>query len=488
MIRLTGSEAHRPAFLRRHHGVRVLSTVVGTLLVALALVVGAVAMLVMLHRADSRSMYNSTSYRAYEVSEYIRDAGVVAIPREELAAGTGVDIIQVIDSSAQVVAASPGAPAVPITDSRPAPWTTVTSEQHMVPDDEDDYCATIVGTAHSGDRYTVVAAVSSGPYRDGLLNTAVILAVGLPMLVVLAGVVIHFFVGRALRPVGEITRQANMITGYDLSLRVPVPATDDEITGLATTMNAMLDRLEKGRQTQLRFIGDASHEMRSPLTTVVGILDLADDTDSDVDLPTVRTILLPEARRMQNMVDDLLLLARADERGLTVRSDDVDLDDLVVEEARRIRALGLARVATTIAPIRVTGDRDKLARALRNVADNAARYARSLVRFDMHRDDAAGVAIIRVIDDGPGIPVDQRADVFERFTRLDIDRRNRGGSGLGLSIVAEIIRAHGGTTRVDDPPDGYDSGTSFVITLPTIAVSPHPTSTPPTTELAPPKR
>ncbi|UVF77071.1 HAMP domain-containing sensor histidine kinase [Gordonia mangrovi] len=464
------------------------STVVGTLLVALALVIGAVAMLVMLHRADSRSMYDSTSYRAYETADYIRDAGVAAIPSEELVAGTGVDIIQVIDSAGRVVAASPGAPGEAITDRQPAPWTSVTTEQHMVPDDEDEYCATIVGAAHAGDRFTVVAAVASGPYRDGLFHTAVILAAGLPLLVALAGVVIHYFVGRALRPVGEITRQATMITSYDLSLRVPVPASDDEITGLATTMNAMLDRLEKGRQTQLRFIGDASHEMRSPLTTVVGILDLADDTDSDVDLDTVRTILLPEARRMQNMIDDLLLLARADERGLAVRSDDVDLDDLVVDEARRLRALGLTQVTTTIVPIRVTGDRDKLARALRNVADNAARYARSQVRFDMHRDDDAGTATIRVVDDGPGIPADQRADVFDRFTRLDIDRRNRSGSGLGLSIVAEIIRAHGGTVRIEDPPERHRSGTSFAITLPTTAVSAHRTPAPPDTELAPPNR
>ncbi|MED5799950.1 HAMP domain-containing sensor histidine kinase [Gordonia sp. Z-3] len=484
MMRMSEPQQRRPAFLRRHQGVRVRSTVVACLLVALALLIGAFAMLLMLHRADSRAMYDSTSYRAYEISDRIRDAGVTAIPDEELTTGTGIDIIQVIDTSGRVVTASPGALALPITDRQPAPWTAETTEQRMVPGDDAQYCATIVGTAHGNERYTVVTAVSSGPYRDGLLNTAVMLAVGLPILVALAGVVIYFFVGRALLPVGEITRQATMITSSDLSLRVPVPGTDDEITGLATTVNSMLDRLEQGRQTQLRFIGDASHEMRSPLTTVVGILDLADDTDSDVDLATVRTILLPEARRMQNMVDDLLLLARADERGLAVRSDDVDLDDVVVEEARRLRLLGLARVATTIVPIRVTGDRDKLTRALRNVADNAARYAESLVTFDMHSDIESGTATIRVIDDGPGIPRAQRADVFERFTRLDIDRRNRAGSGLGLSIVAEIVRAHGGTVRIVDPPAGH--GTSVEIILPAADMTSAVSVMPPGTEFAPP--
>lgn len=232
-------------------------------------------------------------------------------------------------------------------------------------------------------------------------------------------------------------------------------------------MNSMLERLEQSRAAQLRFVGDASHEMRSPLTTVVGLLDLADDTDSPIDVRTLRTLLLPEARRLQNMVDDLLLLARSDEHVVPLHIRDVDLDDIVASEARRLRSLGLAAVAATIIPIRLAGDPEKLSRAIRNLAENAVRYAASTVRFDMSFDPRTGVASIAVTDDGPGIPRDRRDVIFDRFTRLDGDRRNRGGSGLGLSIVREIVRAHAGSVSVQDPPAGFAHGVTFVISLPT---------------------
>ncbi|AZG45293.1 sensor histidine kinase [Gordonia insulae] len=470
MSGLTALSGARVLF-RRRQGVRVRSTIVGTCLIAIALVIGATAMLFMLYRADNRSMYESTSYRAYEIASMIRDGGVESIPPEELMVGTGVDIIQVIDGDGRIVASSPGAPGVPVTGERPATWTSASIEGPMVPGTDDDYCGTIAGTKFGDARFTVVAAISAGPYRQSLFNTALLLAIELPILVILSGFAIYYFVGRALRPVGKITEQVNMITSSDLSLRVPVPSTDDEVTRLASTMNAMLTRLEQGHEAQLRFVGDASHEMRSPLTTVVGILDLADDTDSAIDLPTVRTILLPEARRMQNMVDDLLLLARADERGVPLRVEDVDLDDIVAAEAHRLRSLGLARVESTITPIRIAGDRDKLARAVRNLAENAVRYAQSTIRLDM-RLDTEGMATILVTDDGPGIPEDQRALVFRRFTRLDVDRRNREGSGLGLSIVAEIVRAHGGSVATADPPAGFAHGITFVISLPTTVTTP----------------
>ncbi|MFW0795726.1 HAMP domain-containing sensor histidine kinase [Gordonia sp. CPCC 205515] len=443
------------------------STVVGTCLVAIALIIGAVVMLFMLHRADSRTMYDATSYRAYELADLIHDGGVTAILPEDLLVGSGVSVIQVIDAQGNVVAASPGAPTTPLTDLRPLPWDTERIEGTLIPGSHDEYCGMIVGAAYQADHYTIFSAVSSNPYRQSLLNTGLVLAVELPILVIFSAVAIYYFAGRAMRPVARITEEVNAITSSDLSRRVPVPSTDDEVTRLAGTMNAMLSRLDHSHEAQLRFVGNASHEMRSPLTTIVGILDLADDTDSEVDLPTVRTILLPEAQRMQDMVDDLLLLARADEHGVPLRITDVDLDDLVAAEAHRLRSLGLARVETTIRPIRISGDREKLARVLRNLTENAARHTTTQIVLDMSTDGE--IATMAVTDDGPGIPADQRAQVFERFTRLDVDRRNRGGSGLGLSIVHEIVRAHGGSVRIDDPPAGFPHGTTFVVTLPVTA-------------------
>lgn len=457
----------RPALLRRNQGVRIRSTIVGTLLVTIALLIGAAVMLFMLNRADSRTMYDETSYRAYEIAAEIREGGISAISPESVSMGSGADIVQVIDGNGRVVASSPGAAGDPVTSARPAPWTSTQVKGRLIPGSESEFCATATATAYDGAAYTVVVAVSADAYRQSLINTALVLAVELPILVLLSAVAIWFFVGRALRPVGRITEQVTAITASDLSRRVPVPSTDDEVTRLATTMNSMLERLEQSRAAQLRFVGDASHEMRSPLTTVVGLLDLADDTDSPIDVTTLRTLLLPEARRLQNMVDDLLLLARSDEHGVPLHIQDVDLDDIVVSEARRLRSLGLATVATTIIPIRASGDPEKLSRAIRNLAENAVRYAASTVRFDMYFDPATGFASIAVTDDGPGVPPEGRDIIFDRFTRLDVDRRNRSGSGLGLSIVREIVRAHGGSVSVQDPPAGFAHGVTFVISLPT---------------------
>ncbi len=331
-----------------------------------------------------------------------------------------------------------------------------------------EFCATVTATSHDGASYTVIVAVSADAYRQSLINTALVLAVGLPILVLLSAVAIWFFVGRALRPVGRITEQVTAITASDLSRRVPVPSTDDEVTRLATTMNSMLERLEQSRAAQLRFVGDASHEMRSPLTTVVGLLDLADDTDSP--RSTCRhsaPCFFPKPAGSRTW--STICCCSHAPTNTVCRCTSGTSTSTTSSPPRRGASghWGLAAVATTIIPIRTSGDPEKLSRALRNLAENAVRYAASTVRFDMYFDPAGGIASIAVTDDGPGIPRDRRDIIFDRFTRLDVDRRNRSGSGLGLSIVREIVRAHGGSVYVQDPPAGFAHGVTFVISLPT---------------------
>lgn len=468
-----GRRAIGRVLFKRNQGVRLRSTIVGTLLVAIALAIGAAVMLFMLGRADNRAMYDTTSYHTYEIANLIADHGVAGVPPDELVEGTGADVIQIVDAQGRVVASSPSAPDAPLTSTHPAPGESTQVEGRLLPDSDDVFCGTVATVRHGTEEYRVIAAVSAEPYRQSLTNTAILLAVEMPFLVLIAGFAIYYFVGRALRPVGRITSEVNSITTSDLSRRVPVPATDDEVTRLATTMNAMLERLERSHDAHLRFVGDASHELRSPLTTIVGLLDLADCTATPVDTDTVRTILLPEARRVQHMVDDLLLLARADENGLPLRTTDVDLDDIVVAEARRLRSLGMVAVETSVVAIRVSGDSDKLARALRNLTDNAARYASSTVRLDMSLDSAAGRARIAVSDDGPGISSESRNLVFDRFTRVGADRRNTAGSGLGLSITREIVRAHGGQVSVEDPHPDLEHGATMVISLPVASTAAH---------------
>ena len=165
---------------------------------------------------------------------------------------------------------------------------------------------------------------------------------------------------------------------------------------------------------------------------------------------------------MQAMAEDLLLLARADERGLTVTAGDVDLDDVVVGEVARLRAMGAAKVTARIVPVRVSGDAEMIRRAVRNLVDNAARHSDSAVWVSLHSDESN--AVIAVSDDGPGIPVDRRSMIFDRFSRLDVDRqRDSSGAGLGLAIAYEIARAHGGSVSA---VDGRHGGATVELVLP----------------------
>jgi signal transduction histidine kinase len=172
--------------------------------------------------------------------------------------------------------------------------------------------------------------------------------------------------------------------------------------------------------------------------------------------------LIPEAKRMRDLIDDLLLLARADEHQLSGRVGDVDLDDILEAEALRLHGNSDLLIQVSISAARVTGDTRQLARMVRNLVDNAARHASTMV--DLRCEVQGDSAVIRVADDGPGIPREQWARVFDRFVRLDASRaRDAGGSGLGLAIVAEIVGAHCGTVQISDRSGG---GVCFTVTLP----------------------
>lgn len=284
---------------------------------------------------------------------------------------------------------------------------------------------------------------------------------GVPLLIVVAGVTTYLFSGRALRPVEAMRGQVAAMTEKDLGQRVPVPPARDEVGRLAETMNGMLARLQDAQGVQRRFVADASHELRSPLATIATGLELMQN--GTVDRSTV-TALRGETARLNRLVEGLILLARADERGLQPRREEVDLDE--VAELERGRPADGAVVAEVRAvPVRVVGDRGQLARVVRNLVDNARRHARSRVLVTVARD--GDTAVLEVSDDGPGVPQADRARVFERFVRLDDARaRADGGSGLGLAIVAEVVAAHGGGVEVTDGPDG---GALFRVRIPAAA-------------------
>ncbi len=285
-----------------------------------------------------------------------------------------------------------------------------------------------------------------------------ILVVGVPILVALVAALTWWLAGRALRPVEAIRAEAAAITASTIHRRVPEPDTDDEVGRLARTMNSMLDRLEESSLQQRRFVSDASHELRSPVAAIRTQIEVA-LRRPDANWPDVAAKVLEEDRRLDEAVAELLELARAEE-GVPPEPVDVDLDEIVLEETGRSYRVPVD--THRVSAGRVRGSGAQLARAVRNLLDNACRHARS--RVDISLETSDGEVVLVVDDDGRGVPPEERDRVFDRFTRLDEGRaRDAGGVGLGLPMVRAIIGRHGGTVSVDDAPIG---GARFVVRLP----------------------
>jgi signal transduction histidine kinase len=301
------------------------------------------------------------------------------------------------------------------------------------------------------------------PIEQMIGTAGQMLAITAPVVAVVAGVVTYLLVRRSLRSVEAIRSRVSAISAFDLGERVPVGRRSDEISALAVTMNDMLARIEAGHAAQRRFVGDASHELRSPLATVVSALEIGATHPDLLDRTLLTNALLPEARRMQTLVENLLLLARADERGLPLRRVETDLDDLATAEAARLKRETTLRIVSDLSAVKASVDPDGFVRLLRNLADNAARHATSEVTIVVRAE--GDNAVVQVIDDGPGIPAAARDKVFERFFRLDADRSRRGGgTGLGLAIVSEIVAAHDGSVSIEDRRSG--AGTVVTVQLP----------------------
>ncbi len=304
-----------------------------------------------------------------------------------------------------------------------------------------------------GDVASVEQTVSS--VRD-------VLWVATPIVTVLAALLAWTLVSRTLRPVRSITEQAATISGGTLETRVPVPSTGDEVADLASTVNEMLDRLEADDRRRRRFVSDASHELRSPVAVMRSEAEVALRDPSATDVEELAGAVAHESSRMATIIDDLLALARHDE-GLPPPTTVVDLDDIVLAESGRARRVAVD--ATRVSAGRVPGRVDELTRMVGHLLDNAARHADHRVQVSLQTTNHA--VVLAVDDDGPGVPLDQRRAIFERFTRLDEARtRDQGGAGLGLAVVAGIAGRSGGTVTVGDSHLG---GARFTVTWPTTA-------------------
>lgn len=377
-----------------------------------------------------------------------------------LATNQRVVAIQLIAADGKVVkrsGAAPATPLIPITEFNFNLRRGMSDD--AVPNDDMRVSGQKVNTAAG--EYTVLVGGGSEAAEATARIVALLLAAGAPIIIAVAATASYRLVRRSLQSVDAIRSRVAEISTSDLAERVPVPASRDEISALAVTMNEMLERLEAGHRAQQRFVSDASHELRSPLATIISGLEVAEAHPQLLDAALATDTLLPEAHRMRVLIEDLLLLARADEQSLVMRKEQVPLGELVEVEAARVRHDGCA-IHTAISRARLVGDPAAVARVIRNLVDNAVHHAKS--RVDIQVGSRDGNVILTISDDGPGIAAADRARVFERFVRLDSDRaRSGGGTGLGLAIVAEVVAAHSGTINIDDR---FGGGTTITVTFP----------------------
>ena len=280
----------------------------------------------------------------------------------------------------------------------------------------------------------------------------------------------------ALRPVRQMTQDADRFSLDDPGQRLAVPGSDDEIAHLAKTLNAMLERIELSFRRERAFVDDASHELRTPVAILRGELELAlEGPSTHDDVMAALRSALEEAERLSRVANDLLVLARADAGILPVQRASVDLLEVATAAAARVgRREPDAVISVEGGPAPVAGDRIWLEQMLGNLLQNAARVAHRVVVDVAGGTD--GTASVTVADDGPGFPADLLPVVFDRFARAH-RRDGNAGAGLGLAIVAAFAAAHGGTvTASNGPPLG---GAVVRVSLPVTRDAAAPLSTPP---------
>lgn len=438
----------RPSRLRAQAGsIRARMTALAVGLVGVALVIGAVALVMVMRGALTESVLADARLRA---SEVVAELNAGTAPRELVLPNSDDLLIQVLGADGGVLAAGADAPDRILIPGLAPGETTIVD----VPGDDDPFGVVAAAANGPGGARTVLVGRALDLIEESTEVVTVLLAVSVPILLLLVGVIAWLLVGRSLAPVEAIRGEVEEISGTQLHRRVPAPPGTDEIARLAITMNEMLARLERSHLRQRQLVADTSHELRSPLASIRQHAEVALAYPERMGTSELAETVLAESLRLARMIDDLLLLARVDERTLELKHHPLDLDDLALEAARALRRdAKLAVDATAVSGGRVRGDPDGLRRVVANLAENAARHAVARVAISVAEE--GNEVRLRVDDDGPGIAPADRDRVFERFVRLDAARaRDAGGSGLGLAIVAELVAAHGGTVVVGDSPLG----------------------------------
>jgi signal transduction histidine kinase len=478
MTKLPNRVRWRPGpWLRWLAAVRVRAALVSVAIVGAAFVLAAFGVTSMLKGSLYQSATNTARAEALALTSIISSHGSgrrhwLPISEEEMAA-------QVVGPTGAVYRSSRNVAGQPVMASLfPSPGASATATgvvlklrrfTHVDLDVDDRFVVVAEGfSGPSGPRAVLVAySLGAADHAVGLVKLA--FAIAFPLLALLVGVLVWSLTGLALRPVEAIRSEVARLSATDLRRRVPEPPVTDEVGRLARTMNEMLGRLEDASNRQRQLVADVSHELRNPLAALKAQLEVAAEHPTG-DPRSLLAGSMAEVERLNQLVDDLLTLARFDEGLVPLHLTEVDLDELVVAEAERLRQLGSVEVCVRgVGAARTTGDVGQLARVVRNLGDNARRHARSRVWFSLR--SLPGCCELAVADDGPGVPAAERERIFQRFVRLDTSRSHEAsGAGLGLAIVREIVTAHGGAVWVEEalPEVGAPGGTGarFVVRLP----------------------
>jgi signal transduction histidine kinase len=430
--------------------------IIGLAGVGTALIMGGLAFYGALTYSLDRTLDNESLTTAQEVAAMINENRLpTPIPV------SGAQVVQVVDAQQRVLGGSATADRLtPLL--RPNELATALSGEAVI---VDGVRIGIRGplrvrAINAGSAAAPVSVIVGLAYEDVLATRTALrnaLLITFPLLLGALALIAWRVIGWTLRPVEQLRAGAEKISrtgrisGSAVADRLPVPSAADEIRALAVTLNEMLDRLAEARERQRSFVADAAHELRSPLASIQAQLEVAARLGEGGTLPAD---LIVDVKRLSGLVEDLLLLARADaDTKPPARLQSLDAGDFVSEV---VREYADARVAVTIAPgeqLMIMVDADELRRAVGNLIDNAVRHARTQVAVAVAVDHDH--AVISVSDDGPGIPPGERERVFERFTRLDDARgRSSGGAGLGLAIVRELVNRAGGSVAFTaaEPP------------------------------------
>ena len=405
------------------------------------------------------------AYRAEGAQEF-HDTTSTVLPTT----GTEPAGAQLLDQSGRVVQAE-GEPLIskPLIDDRERATEfgggSVTVSRRLGP--QNQHLRIVAAPAERRGRHQVLVVAESLHEVDAAAHRAlVLLLVGGGAALALVAVGGWWIARRALRPVDRMTTRAETIGIDDLSQRIAVPRVNDELAHLASTLNAMLDRLQHGVEARERLIADASHELRAPLAAMRAELDVT-LAQNNLDGPALTALerARDDATRLARIVDNLLTLARVDEGRLELLIAPHDLTDVAHRAVRAQRVAAAERgIHLAVAGDEVVADvdGDRFEQVFANLLDNAIRHSPDggEVRLEIRGTDAE--THITVSDDGPGIPPEARTRVFERFSRQD-PARPRGGAGLGLAICEEIVNAHGGRIWIGEHPS---HGATIHILLP----------------------